>query len=605
MAILLLSSLAARPAPAAITRVWAVGDGEKIYRYESGQAFCDRNSVWDGGRIGLVGLYSEVLAFQVIVEADSLGARAVEISVDPPVNRQSGRAIGSAGSSAYGPGGWIEVFSEHYVRVRQPNKPLWFFVAEANGPKRPTGWIPDALIPPDALPGRGGMPLDIPPTEREEIRNQDVLEVNPAMPLQNQGFWIDLYLPRDRSWPAGRYEGAVRVRSAGSEVALLPLVVEILPSRLPDENHSFVWMYNSDIFDYFPGIPQAQVEQMLKFTARRHRIDLVGGFDANRRPFDPELMERYRPYLDGSAYTPANGYQGPLEGAGEHLFPIGMYGSITGRAFGSEERARNESDRWVEWFDKNAPGVVYFWYMIDEPGRVQFPWITERASWVKNNPGPGRRLPIFITREYTPELAGSIDYWAGYHGVDLEMLPKLRAEGKYHWFYNGARPHYGSEILSAEAVDYRMNAWAKYIYGVDTWFLWESTHWTHNHQGPRGQLHQRVFSDPITFINWGETFGLGAGVAFYPGRMPYYPDEDRGLNRLFGSIRLKNIRRGQQDFEIMWLAEQKAGRQKVLEIVKRVVPKALAEADPQGPVPWSERGDDYDRARTELLELLK
>ncbi|HLA40312.1 MAG TPA: hypothetical protein VJ417_09955, partial [Candidatus Glassbacteria bacterium] len=130
-------------------------------------------------------------------------------------------------------------------------------------------------------------------------------------------------------------------------------------------------------------------------------------------------------------------------------------------------------------------------------------------------------------------------------------------------------------------------------------------HWTHNHQGPKGSLQQRVFTDPITFINWGDEFGLGAGLAFYPGRMPYYPEEDRGLNRILGSIRLKNIRRGQQDYEIMWLAEQKVGRQKVLEIVKNVVPKALAEADPQGPVPWRERGDDYDRARMELIELLK
>jgi len=54
--------------------------------------------------------------------------------------------------------------------------------------------------------------------------------------------------------------------------------------------------------------------------------------------------------------------------------------------------------------------------------------------------------------------------------------------------------------------------------------------------------------------------------------MPYYPDEDRGVTRLLGSIKLKNIRRGQQDYEIMWLAEQKAGREIVLETVRKVVP---------------------------------
>ena len=77
------------------------------------------------------------------------------------------------------------------------------------------------------------------------------------------------------------------------------------------------------------------------------------------------------------------------------------------------------------------------------------------------------------------------------------------------------------------------------------------------------------------------------------------------MNRVFGSIRLKNIRRGQQDYEIMWLAEQKAGRERVLEIVRRVVPRAFSEVDMRAAVPWSQRGDDYDAARLELLELLQ
>jgi Domain of unknown function (DUF4091) len=86
--------------------------------------------------------------------------------------------------------------------------------------------------------------------------------------------------------------------------------------------------------------------------------------------------------------------------------------------------------------------------------------------------------------------------------------------------------------------------------------------------------------------------------------MPFYPEEDRGLNQLFPSIRLKNIRRGQQDAAIMWLAEKKVGREKVLGIINKVVPKAMSEVDMKATVPWSERGNDYDRVREELLKLL-
>ena len=606
MAMFILILAGSSPLDGAVVGVWAVGDGEKVFRYEADHPSRNGNSIWDGKTIKLRGLYNEILAFQVIVEADSQGAKAFEVSVDPPVHHSSGKAIGASGQ-LYGPGGTIEIFSEHYIRVKRPTKPLWFYGSEASAPKRMTGWIPDPLIPPDARPGRGGFPLDIPPAKQEVVRRQNTLEIIPAPKLQNQGFWVDLHLPRDRSYPAGVYKGAVRVWEDGKQVAQLGLEVTLLNHYLPDENHSNIWLFgsNSVVNLYFPELSPSEVERMLKFESHRHRIDMVGNSTVHRSAFDAQLMKAYKPYLDGSAFTPAAGYHGPGEGCGERLFTIGIYGSITNTVMNTKEKAQAESDRWVRWFEENAPGVRYFWYIIDEPGKVQFPFIKERAGWIHNNPGPGRRLPVFTTREYTKELDEDIDIWAGGHGVNLEKLPELKAQGKDHWFYNGSRPRYGSVILEAEAVDLRVNAWIKYIYQVNTWFLWEGTHWQHNSQGPKGKLHQRVFTEPLTFISWGMNFGNGDGIVFYPGRMPFYPEEDRGLNRLLGSIRLKNMRRGQQDYEIMWLAEQKVGRQKVLEIVKKVVPRALNEVDMKEPVPWSQRGDDYDRARNELLDLLE
>ena len=123
-------------------------------------------------------------------------------------------------------------------------------------------------------------------------------------------------------------------------------------------------------------------------------------------------------------------------------------------------------------------------------------------------------------------------------------------------------------------------------------------------QGPKRHLHQNVYQNPLTFINESLEIANGEGVIFYPGRMPYYPEEDRGLNRILPSIRVKNIRRGQQDAAIMWMAEQKAGRKKVLDIISKVVPKALSEVTMKEKTQWSEKGNDYDNARAELLKLL-
>ncbi|HLA40024.1 MAG TPA: dockerin type I repeat-containing protein [Candidatus Glassbacteria bacterium] len=491
-----------------VKKVWAVGDGEKIFRDDTSHFAADSNSIWDGDSIRLAGLFNEVLGFQVIVQADSRGADGVEIEVSPLVCDSTGNVIAPAGGIPYGPAGYLDLFSQHYIRVINPTNPNWYYGtsnSRAAAPKRMTGWIPDALVTPDALPGRGGFPLDVPP---------GLL----------QGFWVDIYLPRDTTLAAGSYTGMARILQQGYPVDSLPVRLELLPHYLPDTNHTWVWLYHDSVEMYYQNLPGEEVDRMLHYEAHRHRIDLVGGFRPHHSAFDSTQMAAYKPWLDGSAYTEAAGYQGPGQASGEWLFPIGMYGSVSGSVMDTEAKARQQSDLWVNWFTDNAPQVRYFWYLVDEPGNDQFDWIRERSGWIKNNPGPGKSLPLFITREYVMSLDPDIDIWAGYHGVNLRELFRLKREGKDHWFYNGARPRYGSVILEAEAVDFRMNAWAKYIYGVNVWFLWHGTHWIHNGQGPRPHTPQRVFTDPVTFISGPNTFGNGDGIVFYPGRDPYYPE---------------------------------------------------------------------------------
>ncbi|NIM50844.1 MAG: hypothetical protein GTN78_10405, partial [Gemmatimonadales bacterium] len=77
-----------------------------------------------------------------------------------------------------------------------------------------TGWIPDALIPFSAAPGKGGAPFDI-GTNR------------------NQGVWCDIYV--DEGLPAGTYTGTIQVMVGGLAVTAIPLEVEVSGLTLPDE----------------------------------------------------------------------------------------------------------------------------------------------------------------------------------------------------------------------------------------------------------------------------------------------------------------------------------------------------------------------------------
>ena len=591
---------------AQINDVWAIGDGEKIFKYNTNHFAKHKNSIWDGKKISLKGLYNEVLGFQIVVELDSTGSKSLEISMTPPIHYKSKKIIGGDGSIKYGNNGSIDLFSQHYLYVKRPTKPAWYYGSKNSAPKNMVGWIPDALIPSNAN-GRGGFPVTVPKTKTIINRIQNRIEVIERQPSQNQGFWIDLYLPRDQKYPPGIYHSSVKVWNDGKIVKTIPVEIELINVYLPDENHSNVWMYssrNNALQLYFPELSLNQINKMIKFEAHRHRIDLVGGFEVHQKPFDLRKMNTYKSYLDGSAFTPQNGYHGPGEGVGEKLFPIGIYGEpVLGS---TKDSIQSESNKWVSWFESNSPNTKYFWYMIDEPGPLQYDWIKQNAIWIKSNPKSGGRLPIFITSEYKKELKDVIDIWNGYQGIkDEKQFKILKKEGKDHWFYNGNRPFFGSFILEAEAVDLRVNAWIKYLFDINTWFIWHGTHWRHNQQGPKGRLHQRVFNEPLTFINWHFKYGNGDGIVFYPGRMPFQKEEDRGLNKVLPSIKLKNIRRGQQDFELLWLVEQKIGREKVIEIVRRIVPKAMFEVNKNDPVFWSERGDDYDKVRNQLLEILK
>ncbi len=594
------------PLQAQVRKVWAVGDGEKIFKFDTDHFAENGNSIWNGKAIKLRGLYNEVLGFQIIVEMDSLGVEALEISITPPLHKKSGRAIGGSGNIRYGDKGSIEFFTQHYLNVTRPTKPHWFYGSENSAPEKMIGWIPDALIPSYAKQARGGFPVKVPPTEATVWRRQNELIITPRPAQINQGFWVDVYLPRDRNYPAGIYKSELIEWENGKAKVETPLEIEIINAYMPDENHSNVWVYNSglDVLQtYFPELTHFQIQNMIKFEAHRHRVDLTGGFKANSSFFNEVILADYLPYLDGSAYTPQNGYHGPGQGEGEKIFPIGMYGrQVLGN---TKESVQKESDKWVLWFEDNAPEVKYFWYMIDEPGPVQYPWIKERASWIKSNPGPGNKMPTHITTGYTEELKDEIDIWNAFDGVELNRLEELKQQGKDYWYYNGNRPRYGSFILEGTAVDMRINGWINYLYNINTWFVWESTHWTHNFQGPKGRLAQRVFNEPLTFINWQFEFGNGDGILFYPGRMPNQLQEDRGINLVIPSIRLKNIRRGQQDFELLWLFEQKVDRDKAKSLARQIVVKAMSEIEMTEKVAWSQRGDDYDRIRNHLLDILK
>ena len=76
-------------AQAGVASVWAVADGDKIARDDVASPLRTGNSAWDGRVVRLFGARNEVLAFQVVVEADAKGIGALRLSL-PELRQHAG-----------------------------------------------------------------------------------------------------------------------------------------------------------------------------------------------------------------------------------------------------------------------------------------------------------------------------------------------------------------------------------------------------------------------------------------------------------------------------------------------------------------------------------
>jgi hypothetical protein len=564
-----------------VARIWGIHDGEKIERDDLASPYQERNAAWDGERLRIFGARNEVLAFQVIVEAGDAGVEGLRVAL--PELRQRG----GAGVIRYAPPGPdpteykgrpIQVFVEHYMHVVEPTRAAWVFAPGGGAaPRDPTGWKPVQLVPEDAAPGRGGLPIDV-------------------APKTNQAIWIEVTTARDL--PAGIYDGAVRV-SAGGRERVLPIALELFDFTLPDESSlTTMLFFEPDQVERYQG---RRLDDRYHRFAHHHRMELTGAYDARSA-----LAAQGR--FDGSDFTPAQGYEGPGEGVGNRIVPASFYGP--GDDYEDRQRAWATSDAWMTFVSEHLPGAVTFLYMPDEPGPSEYEHIRRIAANVKSNPGPGGALPLFVTSGFHPELDGSIDIWCPLPGsFDIARAAAERAAGRRTWYYNGSRPSSGAVIIDAPATDARVNAWAAFKHGADGYFVWHSNHWQHNAQKV-GERDQDVWANPVTFDNRGQPhkpvvdqgFINGDGVLMYPGEEVLHPEEDRGIAGPIATIQLANLRRGSQDHLYLSLARACGLAESVDGALARVVPHVLSDAG--GAVDFAEHGDDYEAARHALARAI-
>ena len=566
-------------ADAGVRRVWAVNDGEKVERDARDHPAGARNATWDGRTVRVFGARNEIIAFQVIVDADERGVRELSLRLPSLIsNRDRITYQPPAADPSDSVGRPIQIFAAAYMLVTTPSHASWVFRrGSPAAPPDPTGWKPVQLVPENARAGMGGLPVSIRPNE-------------------NQAIWIEVYVDRART--AGIYKGTIELRADGAR-RQVPIELEVFDFTLPDENsmHAMLY-YSSDQPALYHG---RNLDAEYHRFAHRHRVELVHAYDEAR-------LQAAWDRFSGADYTRDRKYEGPGTGVGNVVVPRTFYGP--GSDFDDRASAWAKSDAWMTLLGQKLPRAITFLYMPDEPRPDAYPRILKLAENIHSNPGPGRALPIFVTSRYVEPLDAAIDIWSsGPKGFPLDRVASERARGRQYWFYNGGRPAGGAITIDAPATDARATIWAAFKHDVRVYFYWYAVHWRHNSQ-KQGERNQNVWADTITFDNRKQTeksiddqgYIHGDGVLMYPGEERLHPAEDRGIAGPIATVQLANFRRGLQDHQYLTMARKLGLNTLVDEVLTAIVPRVFSDAGER--VSFPETGEPYETARLRLARAI-
>lgn len=623
-----------------ITAVWANDGGDKVTPDELRASKRTENltgtvvnRVWDGTGVNLFGARNETVSFNLVIEAKGTPASNVTVTLDTLTGPGNAR-IHSVATSGNGVFNYlnrpIELFYTRYLKITG----LSFFgynkwderqiPARFRRPANAQGQPTDSL-------GWLGRP------DHDKYYPDPLVPLELCQPFQinagdNQSIWVDIFI--DKNLPSGTYTGNLMIRENAEITQTVHVALSVKPFTLPDESpRVFGNISNADVMHRFVNTSyvnwgsqdgrrvQAIMDRYYQLF-HRHRMALIG---ENECPVEDKPCDSSWSRLSGSLYTAANNYDGPGIGVPTGIFSIGTYGGWSWKD--SRESMWRHADSWASWFEGNLPGTDYFLYTQDEPQPHDYANVEKWSRWIKENPGIGRNLTSFATIApiYAQDNIPSLDipvYSASIGGC-LNVTPcdnvKLNtaANDAYRnvgqrrlWAYNDNRPATGSLDTEDDGISPRVLGWSQFKMGIDKWFYWfinldqqtnlfqEATTWYYRDQ----------FDFSLGMV--GPTATNGNGILAYPGTDLFNPGDSYNVDGPFASVRMKNWRRGLQDYDYLEIASH-IDNTAVAQILGRVLPKTMWEIAAPDPTFYTAGGNSYssdpdiwEGARSDLADII-
>jgi hypothetical protein len=476
----------------------------------------------------------------------------------------------------------------------------------------------------------------------------------------NQTVWVDIHIPQD-AW-AKEYVGWIQVFHQDEEIFRHMII--LIPQRtvIPDEYHidAFGELYRETGVMFDSGVKfkehpdqDWQVYRRYLQMAHAHRFLAVHRAENGPLPRTPDGAPAdrihlrwgddwslYTPYvsriLDGSLFTPEQGYAGPCAGTPPAFFPApfveAFYGDMLQKRLAEhggrldptllETLEHNAAVFWREVERNGWRNIRWFAYIFDEVdggvdigeaagGGVNIEQIHGAMRDVQaalDRGTGGKNIALLWTSHANPaqwndtpaDLRPFIRWWVpNADALDPEFFAPIAADAANRvWFYHSGQPAVGNHTINQLGIDLALWGLLCRRYPmVQGSFWWSMMSFSARYDAPDFN----PYDNPT--YKAGDT-RWGNGVLFYPGSRLTEIGAHRNIAGPIPSMRMKAYRRGLQDYEYCWLADQAGHREEVDALLREPIPAAFADADDR-PTPgaWSHNPADYDALRQKLREL--
>jgi hypothetical protein len=360
----------------------------------------------------------------------------------------------------------------------------------------PKGWYPDALIPLDGM-----------------------LSVAAG---QNQGIWIKLYVPKGQ--PAGVYAGELTLHETGNPVRV-PIELTVWDFELTDESHAKTafTLWGDQVAAAHGGVTGEVFWSLLdKYYWASVDNRLTPSYLPV--PFDDvdEFVRRAEPYIRNPKVS---------------AYRLILYRDASGAV--DEAKTKELVDKLR---DKGLLDKAFF-YLVDEPKPDRYDDV-RRYKDILRRVAPD--VPNLVTIQPVDELVGDVDIWVSeIDKYDADFAHERQALGDHVWWYTCVVPKhpFPTYHLDDDLVGTRLLSWMQRDYGVEGTLFWSTTifkKWNGSQYVDRD-----VWTDPMAYPG-----ANGDGYLFYPGTA-------LGIDGPIVTIRMETLREGAEDYEYLWLLEQR------------------------------------------------